>query len=290
VELLTGVAFLLCWLRFGEQSVLVTLIYCVFLAGLIAGTFIDYEHYIIPDEITIGGMVVGFFSSFFVPRLHGESSVAGGMLKSFLGILVGGGLIYFVVRMGKLFFGRQRVLLSDPAKSGEARIVFSETALHLPGQDVAYEEIFYRRSDTIVLHAQTVELVDRCYKNVPVRLALLAKTLHIGDDEFNPEQIVHLEIVADQIVLPREAMGFGDVKTFAAIGAFLGWPAMFFVLTVSSCIGAAVGLILIALRRLNRSSRLPYVPFISMAAAIWIFGGPQLVKMFFHLIDVALGR
>ena len=41
-----------CWLAFGPHSVLLALVYCVFLAGLIAATFIDFEHFIIPDEIT----------------------------------------------------------------------------------------------------------------------------------------------------------------------------------------------------------------------------------------------
>src|ERR1035438_10060677 len=88
-------------------------------------TFIDFEHFIIPDEITIGGMVVGFFSSFFFPQLHAENTVTGGMLKSVLGMVAGAGVIYFVLRMGKLFFGRQRVALA-----AEAKIIFSETAVH----------------------------------------------------------------------------------------------------------------------------------------------------------------
>jgi prepilin signal peptidase PulO-like enzyme (type II secretory pathway) len=39
---------------------LLALAYCVLLAGFIVATFIDFEHFIIPDEITIGGMVAGF--------------------------------------------------------------------------------------------------------------------------------------------------------------------------------------------------------------------------------------
>jgi leader peptidase (prepilin peptidase)/N-methyltransferase len=270
VELLTGVAFAACWISFGEQSAWLALIYCVFLAGLIVGTSTDFEHMIIPDQITIGGIVVGLVASFLIPQLHNEATGLRGLLQSFIGIVVGGGLIYLVVRLGKLAFGRQRIKLAGDA-GAETKIIFSETALHLPDQEIPYEEIFYRQSDTIVLHAKTIELIDRCYRDVSVRLGLLSKTLRIGDDELNPEEIVHMEIVADQIVLPREAMGFGDVKTFAAIGAFLGWPAIFFVIAVSSAIGSVVGLTLIALRRLNRSSRLPYVPFIAIAAAIWIF-------------------
>jgi leader peptidase (prepilin peptidase)/N-methyltransferase len=285
VELLTGLMFLGCWLAFGYHSAVLALVYCVFLAGLIVATFIDFEHFIIPDEITIGGMVVGFFTSFFLPQLHGEDTVVGGMMKSLLGLVVGAGLIYSVLRMGKLFFGRQRVSLPS-----EARIIFSETAVHLPDQEIPYEEIFYRHSDTIKLHARTIELCDRCYKDVPVRLSLLSKFLRIGEDEFDPEKMTYMEIAATEIVLPREAMGFGDVKFMAAIGAFLGWQAVIFSLTVSSIIGSIVGITLIVAGKREWSSRLPYGPYISIAATIWIFGGPQLVKMFFHLIDVILGR
>src|SRR5271165_680146 len=67
VELLSGVTFLCCWLEFGQQSALLPLVYCVFLAGLIAATFIDFEHFIIPDQITIGGVVAGFVASLAVP-------------------------------------------------------------------------------------------------------------------------------------------------------------------------------------------------------------------------------
>jgi leader peptidase (prepilin peptidase)/N-methyltransferase len=271
VELLTGVAFASCWIVFGHQSAWIALILCIFFAGLIAATFIDFEHYIIPDEINIGGMIVGFVCSLFVSALQGASTILGGAVKSIAGILVGAGVIYFIVRMGKLFFGRQRIALSDETSAAETKIVFSETALHLPNQEISYEEIFYRKSDAVVVHAKTVELVDRCYKDVPVRLALLAKKLMIGDEEINPEQIVHMEIVGDHIILPREAMGFGDVKFMAAIGAFLGWPAVFFSLVVSSFVGAVVGVTLIAMRMKDRQSRIPYGPYIAIAAAIWVF-------------------
>ena len=275
VELLTGVTFLTCWLVFGRQSAGLALVYAVFLSGLITATFIDFEHFIIPDEITIGGTVLGFVVSFFLPRLHGQDSLTGGMKASVLGLLVGAGIVYAIVRLGKLMFGRQKLAL--PANT---KIIFSETALHLPDQDIPYEELFYRQSDVIAMQARTVELIDRCYANVLVRLS--PKRLRIDDDEFDPEKVPHLEAVSAEIVLPREAMGLGDVKFMAAIGAFLGWQATIFSLMVSSMIGALVGVTLILSGKREWSSRLPYGPYIAAAAVIWLFWGREILAAVFR--------
>jgi leader peptidase (prepilin peptidase)/N-methyltransferase len=264
VELLTGVAFLACWLAFGKQSAALALVYAVLLAGLVAATFIDFEHFIIPDEITIGGMVVGFVCSFLLPVLHDADSLTTAMKRAVLGIVVGAGVIYAILRLGKLLFGRQKIELPENTK-----IIFSETAVHLPDKDIPYEDLFYRPSDVIKLQARTVELIDRCYKDAEVRLS--PKRLLIDDEPMNPEEVPHMETVCAGIVLPREAMGFGDVKFMAAIGAFLGWPAVIFALLGSSLIGSLVGVSLIVMGRREWSSRLPYGPYIAAAAVIWVF-------------------
>ena len=279
VELLTGVAFLSCWLAFGNashplESMPVALVYAVFLAGLIAATFIDFEHFIIPDEITLGGMAVGFTASFFLPSLHDASTLNVGMRRSFIGAIVGAGAIYTILRMGKWLFGRQRVKLSV-----ETKIIFTDTSVHLPDKEIPYEELFYRGSDVIVLHARTVELVDRGYKDVLVRLS--PSVLEIGEEKMNPGDVPCLEAVSTEIVLPREAMGLGDVKFMGAIGAFLGWQGVMFSLMLSSMIGAVVGVTLIAMRRREWSSRMPYGPYIALAAVIWVFGGKKLVPWLF---------
>src|SRR6185295_12276301 len=102
VELLTGVAFLACWLFAGRPSPGLALVYCVILAGFIVATFIDFEHYIIPDEITIGGMVAGVLCSFAVPALHDKASRPEALLQSFFGLAVGWGVVYLILRVGKL--------------------------------------------------------------------------------------------------------------------------------------------------------------------------------------------
>ena len=294
VELLTGVAFLASWLAVGRQGTWLALAYSLVLSGLIVATFIDLEHYIIPDEITIGGMVVGFLCSLAVPSLHrgadplvsliarflsprqrealsqGAASPVFSLIESALGIGIGLGLVYFVVRVGKLLFGKQRVDLEP-----DSRVVFTETSLVLPDQEILFEELFYRKSDVITLEAKAIELIDRCY--LPATIRLSPEKLLIGKETLNPENVPHMEVVTDTLFLPREAMGFGDVKFMGAIGAFLGWQATVFSLMLSSVIGAVVGVALIALRKQEWSSRIPYGPYIALAAVIWMFGGQRLL-------------
>src|SRR5687767_336514 len=87
VELLTGLSFLGCWLMYGRQSPAVALVLCLVMAGLIVATFIDLAHFMIPDEITIGGVVVGLLCSLVIPELHGATALPGGFNASFIGIV-----------------------------------------------------------------------------------------------------------------------------------------------------------------------------------------------------------
>jgi len=279
VELLTGLAFLGAWLRFGDPgqplpSIPLALVFALFLSGLIVATFIDFEHFIIPDEITIGGAVLGFALSFFLPELHGTDSPGESLVRSGLGVVLGAGIVYAILRLGKLLFGRQRLKIAPGA-----RIYFTETALCLPDQEIPWEEIFYRKTDRIILTARRIELVDRGYAAANIRLS--PAVLEIGDEAFNPVDVSYLEAECDEIVLPREAMGLGDVKFMGGIGAFVGWQGAFFSLMVSSLIGAVVGVALIALHRREWSSRMPYGPYIALAAVLWVFAGPKILAMVF---------
>lgn len=273
VELLTGLAFAACWVRVGEISPATAVVYAVLIAGLIAASFIDLAHYIIPDEITKGGIALGLLCGFLVPSLHGQSSAAGGLILSAAGAAAGGGVIYAVVRMGKLLFGRQRVKLPP-----NARVVFGEEGMQLPDGPLPYAEIFYRESDTVRAEGRRVELVDRGYPEAVVRLS--PKRLRVGEDEFDPASVPHLEMIADRLVLPREAMGFGDVKFMAAIGAFLGWQAVIFTLFASALLGTLGGGLLLLWRRGEGSRVIPYGPYLALAAVVWMFYGRELTAWF----------
>ena len=72
VEALTGVSAVAVLQRFGVTPA--GLVYVAFVAALIAASFVDLEFQIIPDEISVGGLVVGVIVSVLVPVLHGTDS------------------------------------------------------------------------------------------------------------------------------------------------------------------------------------------------------------------------
>lgn len=195
VEALVAVLFVMVWLKFatlGDYHPLglspvysMPMIAAFWLAvfGLALGTFVDLEHMIIPDRVSLGGIVLGIFFSALVPEMQGEHDGYGGFLASFLGAAVGVGILWFIAVLGKLIFR-------------------------------------------------------------------------------------------------KDAMGMGDVKLMGAIGAFLGWPAVLFTLMASSFLGAAVGITLVLTGKKEMQSRIPYGPYIALAALIWMLWGPTLLTAY----------
>jgi len=72
-------------------------------------------------------------------------------------------------------------------------------------------------------------------------------------------------------IMRREAMGGGDVKLLAGIGAVLGWAKVFSVLFTASLIGSAFGLALIFSKKIERTGYIPFGPFLAFAAYLNLF-------------------
>jgi leader peptidase (prepilin peptidase)/N-methyltransferase len=80
-------------------------------------------------------------------------------------------------------------------------------------------------------------------------------------------------------VRKQEGMGMGDVKLLAMIGAFLGWKGVVFVMLVSSLLGTVTGLSIILYKKGDLKYALPFGPFLSLAAIIYVFtGGFRLIN------------
>ena len=69
----------------------------------------------------------------------------------------------------------------------------------------------------------------------------------------------------------REGMGGGDIKLIAMIGAFLGWQSLPFVIFGSSVLGAIVGLAAMTKQKKGGKTMIPYGPFLSVAALLYMF-------------------
>jgi leader peptidase (prepilin peptidase)/N-methyltransferase len=82
----------------------------------------------------------------------------------------------------------------------------------------------------------------------------------------------------------KEGMGFGDFKLLAAIGAWLGWKILPLVILLSSFVGAAVGIALIALARRGREVPIPFGPYLACAGAIALFWGQGLVDQWLRAL------
>ncbi|MFH0953189.1 MAG: prepilin peptidase [Verrucomicrobiota bacterium] len=174
VEGLVGVLFLLVWIQYGVDAR--TPIYWMVVSGLALGTFVDLEYMIIPDRVTLGGIVAGLVLSPLVPSLHGESTWLGGLVAALIGAAAGAGLLWAVAIVGKWVF-------------------------------------------------------------------------------------------------KKDAMGMGDVKLLGGLGALLGWRAVLFTVMLSSVLGSALSGALVLARRKQWQSRVPYGPYLAVAAVIWILWG-----------------
>jgi len=102
VELITGILFLLLYNFFGLSWAL--FVYAIFVAGLIISAFTDIEERIIPDEISIGGIVVGLVLSIIFPFMHKAPTMMVSGYRSILGIIIGGGILYLFAIIGDILF------------------------------------------------------------------------------------------------------------------------------------------------------------------------------------------
>ena len=175
IEFLTGGFAFCCFLRFGPTPA--APVYFMFIAALIVVTFIDIDHQIVPDSISLPGIPIGFAVAFLLPGIR--------PLDSLIGILIGGGSLFAVA------FGYQ-------------------------------------------------------------------------------------------LLTGNEGMGGGDVKLLAMIGAFVGWKGVALTILVASVTGTAVGLVLMLFARKNLKFAVPFGPFLSIGAVVYIFFGPPIIQWYLY--------
>ncbi|HEY2801679.1 MAG TPA: prepilin peptidase [Chthoniobacterales bacterium] len=278
VELLTALLFLAIWLTFPWP---IALAHWVFVSLLIVATFIDFTHFIIPDEVTIGGVIAGLLASFLLPVLMEESSRWQALLWSLGAAAFGYALLWLVLEGGKKAFGKKRIRLNEPTPFSWVRE--GEDAELVVGEERGvWSDHFARESDIMLLHCDTAE-VDSCgFENVTLQLRY--DRLTIGEKTFALDATDRISGIVRELQIPREAMGRGDLKFLAAIGAFLGWRAVLFSVFAGSLAGSLVGLTTMALGKRGWSAKIPFGPYLALGALVWMFFGADLLAWYAGLL------
>lgn len=286
VEVLTGGLFFLAWWSFPLASALLAM---VLFTILVTVTFIDAEHQLIPVWWTSMGTVVALLGGLLTPDLLdlsgeilGDEGGNGwaGFRAAGLGWIAGFGGLVMVVLLGKLAFGRLKL---EFPKGGEWQLQEGhgdDPQLHFVVGERAFswDDLFYRNGDRLLVDGHGFRLDGK--KKPAKQLEITRDEVRIGDETWAIDSLKSLAGKANRVVIPREAMGMGDPHLLGMIGAFLGWPAVVFVV-FSSCL-FAIAAALVA--RVGFGKPLPYGPFLSLGALAWILGGWKLWNWYFEAI------
>ena len=83
-----------------------------------------------------------------------------------------------------------------------------------------------------------------------------------------------------RLLTGKEGMGYGDFKLLAVLGAWLGWQMLPLIILLSAIVGAVVGISMIVFRRADRSTPIPFGPYLAAAGWIAMLWGPQIVAAY----------
>ncbi len=97
VECLNGLGYVAVVGKFGFG--MSALVYALFVSALLVVMMIDFDHLIIPDVISLPGIVIGFFASAFI--------VPVGWFSALIGIVLGGGILWILAIASPYLFGKE---------------------------------------------------------------------------------------------------------------------------------------------------------------------------------------
>lgn len=279
VELITALLFLAVWRCFPWQ---IALAYWIFVCLIIVATFIDFEHFIIPDQVTIGGTIAGLIASVLVPELMNTDSRVAALVRSALGAALGYLALLVVLEAGKLAFGKKRIRFDSPTSFSWKR--HGDDAVFIVGDERSlWSDHFARETDRLLLSCDEVKMDERAYQHLTLEFHY--NRVRLGSDQTMLDDLNEISGVARELQIPREAMGRGDLKFLAAIGAFLGWRAVLFSIFAGSLVGSVVGLLTLVIGKRVWSAKLPFGPYLAFGALTWMFFGEAFVHWYFDLLN-----
>ena len=281
VELLTGLLFLAVWWRVPQFAGgrlpgdwLLAFPLFTFVSLLVVATFIDFEHFIIPDEITWGGAAAGLAFSALLPGLHKEASHLWGFLMSLTGAAAGFALLWLVSVLGKLAFGKKTLAWKEP-QPFTWKLENERAKLTVGPDEMWWDELFTTEKDVLAMDCARLDFEGKVHEDFELRSRY--EVLELGGEWRDLNTVKSFRGTVRRLSFRRDAMGFGDVKFIACIGAFLGWKAVLFTVMSASVIGALLGGLTLMIGKREWSARIPFGPYLSLGALIWLSAGPELM-------------
>jgi leader peptidase (prepilin peptidase) / N-methyltransferase len=260
----------------------VAIAYWIFVSFLIVGTFIDFEHFIIPDRVTIGGIMTGIVASLAVPALMETNSRLVAGVRSLLAAALGYVILLLVLEAGKIAFGRKRIRFDAPTPFTWTKRE-DDADLVVGSEQSLWSDHFAREKDRLLLQCSEAKIDNHTYGNVTLNFHY--DRITVEGEEFLLDHVNEISGVARELLIPREAMGRGDLKFLAAIGAFLGWRAVLFSLFAGSLLGSLIGLITLIVAKRVWSAKLPFGPYLAFGALSWMFFGEFFLRWYAELLN-----
>ncbi|WP_022668230.1 prepilin peptidase [Desulfospira joergensenii] len=88
------------------------------------------------------------------------------------------------------------------------------------------------------------------------------------------------------LVKKEQGMGGGDIKLMAMIGALTGIKGALFTIFAGSLLGSGIGiLVLVSNKIINIRQKIPFGPFLSGGALLYLFFGDELIRWYFHTLS-----
>lgn len=86
-------------------------------------------------------------------------------------------------------------------------------------------------------------------------------------------------------IAKREAMGGGDVKLMAMVGAFIGWKLVLLALFAGVMIGAVIGIIIKARTKDKGYTEIPFGPMLAVGSLIAALYGDKILNWYFGMLN-----
>ena len=163
-------------------------------------------------------------------------------------------ILWLVLEGGKIVFGKKKIRLEHPTPFSWTRK--GDDADFLVGEERSlWSEHFAREKDQLILECNEARIDARELGAVTLRFRY--DRVVFDGEELILDNVATISGITRELQIPREAMGRGDLKFLAAIGAFLGWRAVLFTIFAGSLLGSIVGLATLAIGKRVWSAKCP---------------------------------